>query len=61
VHLRRCNPRGHLTVRLRARAQDGWTPLHITAAAGNVEAAQLLLHHGARLESIIKVGASVIS
>jgi ankyrin repeat protein len=34
--------------------QDGWTPLHITAAAGNTNAASLMLRHGARLDTIIK-------
>jgi len=40
-----------------ARAEDGNTPLHISAAKGDVKACRLLLHHGAGGKSRKKTAA----
>ena len=43
----------------RCCVQDGWTPLHVAAAYGKVEVADLLVKAGAPLDAKDNVSAAV--
>lgn len=45
-------------VAINATNAQGWTPLHVAAAGGNVAVVELLLQHGADVNAVSHIGAT---